>query len=170
MRRQARPSGTNAFSRVSRRAEHDLRLLDVLRADLEPQRHAAHLPLVELPAGRLRIAIVEHHADAGARRARRESPGRRQHGLLPVATRNRDDHDLLRRDLRRQDEAAVVAVRHDDAADQARGHAPRRVQTYCTVLSRAWNLMSNALAKFCPRLCDVPACSARPSRISASME
>ena len=30
--------------------------------------------------------------------------------------------------------------------------------------------MSNAFAKFCPRLCDVPACSARPSPISASIE
>jgi hypothetical protein len=43
-------------------------------------------------------------------------------------------------------------------------------QMYWSVLSRAWNLMSNAFAKFCPRLCDVPACSARPSPISASIE
>jgi hypothetical protein len=42
--------------------------------------------------------------------------------------------------------------------------------TCCTVLSRAWKVMSKALAKFCPRLCDVPACSARPSPISASIE
>ena len=44
------------------------------------------------------------------------------------------------------------------------------VHTYCSVLSRPWNWMSNALAKFCPRLCDVPAWSARPSPISASIE
>ena len=44
------------------------------------------------------------------------------------------------------------------------------VQACCTVLSRPWNWMPNALAKFCPRLCDVPACSARPSPISASIE
>ena len=43
-------------------------------------------------------------------------------------------------------------------------------QMYWSDLSRAWNLMSNALAKFWPRLCDVPACSARPSPISASIE
>ena len=41
---------------------------------------------------------------------------------------------------------------------------------YCTVLSRPWNVMSNTLAKFCPRLWDVPACRARPSPISASIE
>ena len=44
------------------------------------------------------------------------------------------------------------------------------VQACCTVLSRPWNWISNAFAKFCPRLCDVPACSARPSPISASIE
>ena len=41
---------------------------------------------------------------------------------------DRDDDDLHRRDLRRQDEAAVVAVGHDDAADQTRGDAPGRLE------------------------------------------
>ena len=44
------------------------------------------------------------------------------------------------------------------------------VHACCTALSRPWNWISNALAKFWPRLCDVPACSARPSPISASIE
>ena len=44
-----------------------------------------------------------------------------------------------------------------DAADQARRDAPRRASRRAArVLSRAWNWISNALAKFCPRLCDVP--------------
>ncbi len=43
-------------------------------------------------------------------------------------------------------------------------------QTCWSDLSRAWNLMSKALAKFWPRLCEVPACRALPSCISASME
>jgi hypothetical protein len=30
------------------------------------------------------------------------------------------------------------------------------VQTCWSVLSRPWNWISNAFAKFCPRLCDVP--------------
>ena len=34
----------------------------------------------------------------------------------------------------------------------------------------SWNLRSNALAKFCPRLCEVPACSALLSCIIASHE
>ena len=44
------------------------------------------------------------------------------------------------------------------------------VHACCSVLSRPWNWISNALAKFCPRSWDVPACSARPSPISASIE
>ena len=57
------------------------------------------------------------------------------------------------------------------AAPTSRVVMPHDVpQTCCTDLSRAWNVMSNAFAKFCPRLCEVPACSARPSPISASIE
>ena len=44
------------------------------------------------------------------------------------------------------------------------------VHACCSDLSRPWNRISNAFAKFCPRSCDVPACSARPSPISASIE
>ncbi len=44
------------------------------------------------------------------------------------------------------------------------------VHANCSALSRPWKRISKALAKFCPRLCEVPACSARPSPISASIE
>ena len=43
------------------------------------------------------------------------------------------------------------------------------VQQYCSSLFWSRYLMSNALAKFCPRLCEVPDCSARLSPIIASM-
>ena len=41
--------------------------------------------------------------------------------------------------------------------------------TWCCLPSRPWKVMSNALAKFCPRLWLVPACSAFLSCIIASM-
>ena len=50
----------------------------------------------------------------------------RQHGLPPVAAGNRHDHHLDGRDARRQHEARVVAVGHDQPADQPRRDAPRR--------------------------------------------
>ena len=42
--------------------------------------------------------------------------------------------------------------------------------TYSSLPSLLANLTSNALAKFCPRKCDVPACNALPSCIRASMQ
>jgi hypothetical protein len=51
------------LARVTTGDQHR-RLLDVLRADLEAQRHAAKLPFGELPAGTL-VALVEGDADAG---------------------------------------------------------------------------------------------------------
>ena len=38
---------------------------------------------------------------------------------------DRDDHNLNRSDCRRQNQAVVVAVGHDDAADQTGGNTPR---------------------------------------------
>ena len=42
-------------------------------------------------------------------------------------------------------------------------------QAYSSLFCSLVNFTSNALAKFCPRKCDVPACSALPSCIIASM-
>ena len=50
----------------------------------------------------------------------------RQHRLAPVLAADRHDDDLIGRQRRRQHQAAVVAVRHDDAADEPRRDAPRR--------------------------------------------
>ncbi len=47
---------------------------------------------------------------------------------------------------------------------------PQEVAHTCSNLpSLLVNCTSNALAKFCPRKCDVPACNALPSCINASM-
>ena len=72
VRGQALHRHERLLARVAAR-QHHLRLLDVLGPDLEAQRHAAQLPLVELPAGRLRVAVVEHHADAARDQRRRIS-------------------------------------------------------------------------------------------------
>src|SRR4030095_15619744 len=61
--RQPRHRQALLLARVAPR-DHHRRLLDVLRAELEAQRDAAHLPLGELPAGPL-FALVERHPDAG---------------------------------------------------------------------------------------------------------
>ena len=38
---------------------------------------------------------------------------------------DRDDDEMGGRDAGRQDEAVVIAMGHDEAADQARRHSPR---------------------------------------------
>ena len=123
--RQAVARRGQLLARVAAR-QHHLLLLDVLRPDLEAQRHAAQFPLRELPARRVGVAVVEHHAHAGRGERVADLLRVRQHGLLPVAARDRHDHHLVRGDPRRQHEPGLVAVRHDHAADEPRRHAPRR--------------------------------------------
>ena len=96
--------------------------LDVLRADLDAQRHALHLPVGKLPAGAV-VAEIALRAQAGGLQARDELLGLLGHAGL-VRCDGQHDH-LDRRDVRRQDEAAVIAVGHDQAADDPRGHTPR---------------------------------------------
>ena len=96
--------------------------LDVLRADLDAQRHALHLPVGKLPAGAV-VAEVTLRAQAGGLQARDELLGLLGHtGLV---RRDGQHDDLDRRDVRRQHETAVVTVGHDQTADDARGHTPR---------------------------------------------
>ena len=110
--RQAVHRRRELLARVAAR-QHHLLLLDVLRPDLEAQRHAAQLPFGELPARRVGVAVVEHHAHAGRDERVADLLRVRQHGLPPVAAGNRHDDHLVRRDARRQHEPGLVAVRHD---------------------------------------------------------
>ena len=56
-------------------------------------------------------------------------------------------------------------------APTRRVETPQEVaQTYSSLFSRLRNFTSKALAKFCPRKWEVPACKAFPSCISPSMQ
>ena len=100
-------------------------VLDVLRADLDAQRHALHLPVGKLPAGGV---VGKVTLDA------QPQLGEPVHKLLRLfehaglMLRDGEDDDLNGGDLRRQDKAVVVAVRHDDRADHARCGAPGRLE------------------------------------------
>ena len=96
--------------------------LDVLRTDLDAQRHALHLPVGELPAGAV-VAEVALRAQAGGLQTRDKLLGLLGHAGL--VRRDGQHDDLDRRDVRRQHETAVVTVGHDQTADDARGHTPR---------------------------------------------
>ena len=85
-----------------------LSLLDVLRADLHPQRHAPHLILGKLPARGL-VAVVQLHPHL-------ERLGRLQDAALVHG--NGQHHHLDGGHPGGQDQTVVVAVGHDDAADE----------------------------------------------------
>ena len=91
--------------------------LHVARPDLDAQRHTLAHPLPDLLAAAL-VALVDEHAYRGVGIALRtelrgDLAAVLEHArLLVVGAKNRDDHDVLRREPRRQHEAVVVGVRH----------------------------------------------------------
>src|SRR5690606_2793306 len=108
--------------------EDELLLRHVTRTDLDPERHALALPLVELRARRHPLPRIEVHTHAVVPerllRVLRLLENERPFLVPPI---DRDDHDLVRREAGRDDQAGVVPVRHDQAADQPGRDAPRRV-------------------------------------------
>ena len=102
--------------------EHHLARLDVARADLDAQGNALHLPLVELPAGAV-VGDVCVGADARRLQFRLEVGGGFQDARLFGG--DGDDDRLHGRDHGRDDQPALVAVRHDERTDEARRYPPR---------------------------------------------
>ena len=93
--------------------------LDILRSDLNTQRDSAHLLLAELPARAL-VGIIYLYLEACLLQLAAQLLGLLQNAFLVLG--DRDDHDLRGRDAGRQYQAAVVAVYHDDCADDTSGH------------------------------------------------
>ena len=98
-----------------------LTLLHVLGADLHTQGHALHLILGELPAGGL-VAVVHADADACGAQAVAQGGGGLQHALLVLG--DGDHHHLGGSDHRGQHQTVVVAVGHNDGADEPGRRAP----------------------------------------------
>ena len=98
---------------------------NILGPKLDPQRHAAHLPVVELEARAHAFALVHRDADFRVHQFGPD-PSCCFHdlGLLFIALEDRDDHSLVRSELGRQDQPLVVPVHHDDGAHDARGKPP----------------------------------------------
>ena len=98
-----------------------LLLLHVLGADLHTQRHALHLILGKLPACGL-LAVVHGDTETGGGQTILQRSGGVQHAGLMLS--DGDHHHLRGGDDRRQHQTVVVAVGHDDRADQAGRAAP----------------------------------------------
>jgi hypothetical protein len=117
---------------VKPRGDDDRLRGDVPRPDFEAEGRAAQLPVIELVAGRDVVATVDAHTDVliaedgrgfeGWNQAR--DGGIHRTGVLFRTPDGHHDH-LDRRDPRRQHEAALIAVHHDDRADRPPAEAPR---------------------------------------------
>ena len=99
-------------------------VLDVAGTDLDAQRRAFHLPFVELPADGL-VSFIHFHADARLTERVGEFSCLLDDALFML--RDGDDHRLHGRDAGREFEPALVAVRHDERADETGGNAPARL-------------------------------------------
>ncbi len=157
-------NGIGAFSRVSRRAENtcpfSMSLGPISRRSGTPRSsHSANFQPGEFSSLASSLTRTPRAVSSS-----RMASAFGQHGLLPVAAWNRHDDHLIRRDVRRQDEAAVVAVRHDHAADEPRRHAPRRRPRVLQRLVAALELDLERLARSSGRGCATcrPAGPGRP--------
>ena len=114
--RSRRPTNTESFSMsrgpISRRSGTPL------RPTATPCRRRARRAR--------RRARARPHRRSAARAAPPRPCGstRARVALLVVRAEDREDHDVLRREPRRQHEAVVVGVRHEQRADQARRTRP----------------------------------------------
>src|SRR5690606_22799883 len=114
-----------AIQPVGERA--DARLEDTW-TDLDAQRHALLLPLVELAARTDALPVVDLDAHTGSNERTLNVSDGRHHagpGIGVVGAVDRQYYYLVRRQLRRHDQPLVVAVPHDQRADEARAEAPR---------------------------------------------
>ncbi len=116
---------------------------DILGSEFHTQGHSAHLPVVEFPAGTLAFALVESHANVDLDQFRLQfARGVEDGSLFFVGLEDRDDDDLIGSKLRRQDQALIVAVDHDDGPNDARGEPPRSrpAMLLLTILVEVLNL------------------------------
>ena len=102
--------------------QHALAILQIPGAALYAHGHTFHLVLRTLPAHGI-VGIIHICPEAGSDQPVLQLVGRFQNAGLMLG--NRQNHHLNRCNLGRQYQTVIVAVGHNDAADQTGGHAPR---------------------------------------------
>ena len=106
--------------------EFDHAAFEIARAKCEANGDALHLVLGKLPAGAVLLAIIQMDANTCVLERLFDFAGCFEHGFVTLLAQNRDQNDLHGGELRREDDAFVVAVRHHQRTDQPRGNTPTR--------------------------------------------
>ena len=101
--------------------QHGLVLLYILWSYLHAEGYAAHLTVSKLPARTL-VRIIHLYGKSCLGKTLLQLVCLIQHALLLLLHRN--NHNLDRSDSRRKHQAVVIAVHHDDGADDTGAHAP----------------------------------------------
>ena len=102
----------------------DRALFDVFGADFDAHGHALDFPFVELKARSEVFALVDFEADRALPAGGDALDGVHHEGFLGVVFVNGDDDDLDGGQARWHNQTVVVAVGHDECADEARADAP----------------------------------------------
>ena len=97
---------------------------DVFGADFDAHGHALDFPFVELKASSEVFALVDFEADRTLPACGDALDGVHHEGFLGVVFVDGDDDDLDGGQSRRHNQAVVVAVGHDEGADEAGADAP----------------------------------------------
>src|SRR2546425_6201404 len=108
-------------------SQNDLILLQVLRPDFDSKWHAALFPVVELPSRTVLFPCVDFEADSSRCEWRRKViDGLHDAIAFFGLPENRHDGNLSCRQPRRDNDAVVITVCHDEGADHARRQTPAR--------------------------------------------
>ena len=105
--------------------QRGLAVLDLVRADLDPEGDPVEFPLVELEAGVALVAVVEFDPQTGLVEFGREVGGVVEHFFLSVLLPDRHHDDLFGGERRWEHEPLVVGVGHHHPAERAPRQPPR---------------------------------------------
>ena len=128
--------------------EHDLATGQIARPQFQHRRHPAPLPVKELGARRLPVAIVHlgaHVLGDAVRRLQHLRP-------LFVLAVDRHQHRPDGRQFRRQHQALIVGMRHDQPADEPRADSPTGLPHILELPFLALELDVERLAEVLPQV------------------
>src|SRR5690606_29977476 len=99
-------------------------IFHITRTNFKAHRHTAHFIFIEFPAWPHICTIIHSDTDACLLQLSEQFIRPSYYGVARLRRTDWNDHNLLRRHFRRQSKTAVIAMNHDEGADQARADAP----------------------------------------------
>src|SRR5256886_5510775 len=115
--------GDNFLGTIVTSHQHHAIVLYIARPDLHAHGHTAHFPLVELPARRI-VTQVHFHTNLAFEHLLYARYLFVNSYFIGLFTPDGDNHNLVRGNTRRQDQARLITMHHDDSTDDACAQSP----------------------------------------------